>query len=78
MMDNTMISIREYRRTIRNGQKSREIGNIGHTRWKKPKQRHNTIYFFMYNNHWVDTTDGALLVPEKSIIHPVVNASALR
>ena len=29
--------------TIKNGQ-SRETGNIGHTRRRKTKQKHNTIY----------------------------------
>ena len=36
------INIRQYR-AIKNGQ-SRETGNIGYTRRRKTKQKHNTIY----------------------------------
>ena len=36
------INVREYRRAIKNGQ-SREIGNIGYTKRRKTKQKHNTI-----------------------------------
>ena len=46
MMDNTMISIREYRRNNQKWTKSREIGNIAHTRWKKNKAnaQHNMCW----------------------------------
>jgi hypothetical protein len=50
MMDNTMISIREYWRNNQKWTKSREIGNIGHTRWIKTKQRHNTICAGSHHN----------------------------
>ena len=47
--------MREYRRGIKNGQ-SRETGNIGYTRRRKTKEKHNTIcvghnyYTYMYVN----------------------------
>ena len=36
------INVREYRRGIKNGQ-SRETGNIGYTKQRQTKQKHNTI-----------------------------------
>jgi hypothetical protein len=36
------INVREYRRGNQNGQ-SRETGNIGYTRQRQTKQKHNTI-----------------------------------
>jgi len=32
---------------------SRETGNIGYTRWRKTKQKHNTIYV---GHHYAQTT----------------------
>jgi len=37
------INVREYRRGNQNGQ-SRETGNIGYTRRRKSKQKHDTLY----------------------------------
>ena len=50
MMDNTMISISEYRRNNQKWTKSREIGNIAYARWKKTTQRHNTICAGSHHN----------------------------
>ena len=38
----SIINVREYWRGNQNGQ-SRETGNIGYTRWRQTKQKHNTI-----------------------------------
>ena len=38
----SIINVREYWRGNQNGQ-SRETGNIGYTRWRETKQKHNTI-----------------------------------
>jgi len=47
LLQSHKINIREYRRGNKNGQ-SREAGNVGYTRRRKTKQKHNTIIKHFY------------------------------
>ena len=55
-----LINVREYRRGFQNGQ-SRETGNIGHTRRRQTKQKHNTV---CVGHHYTERSTNIIILNE--------------